>query len=79
LPTHPQPSTDRFPGMYLGDPAIDFVQLARSQGVDGVRVERSADLRNALRKGGLATRGGQPFLIEVVVGCTGQGASSTWH
>jgi benzoylformate decarboxylase len=72
-------ATDRFPGMYLGDPAIDFVQLARSQGVDGVRVERSTDLRNALRKGGLATRGGQPFLIEVVVGCTGQGASSTWH
>ncbi len=70
---------DRFTGMYLGDPDIDFAVLAESQGVAGVRVERSADLRPALKKGIAATREGRPFLIDVVVRCTGGGADSTWH
>jgi benzoylformate decarboxylase len=65
----------RYPLMFLGDPDIDFVKLAGSQGVDGCRVERkkgarvkgSADLREALRRGIEATRGGKPFVVEVVV------------
>ena len=70
---------NRFTGMYLGDPEIDFVQLAASQGVSGLRVERSADLRKALRKGIAATREGRPFLIDVIVSCQGGGADSEWH
>ncbi len=70
---------NRFTGMYLGDPEIDFVQLAASQGVGGLRVERSADLRKALRKGIAATREGRPFLIDVVVSRQGGGADSEWH
>jgi thiamine pyrophosphate-dependent acetolactate synthase large subunit-like protein len=50
---------DRFTGMYLGDPEIDFVGLAQSQGVEGARVESSTDLRPALRRGIDATRGGE--------------------
>ena len=42
---------NRFTGMYLGDPEIDFVRLAQSQGVEGTTVESSADLRPALRRG----------------------------
>jgi thiamine pyrophosphate-dependent acetolactate synthase large subunit-like protein len=64
-----------YPLMHLGDPDIDFVELARSQGVQGSRVERqkgkkvknSEDLRQALKKGIAATRAGRPYLVEVVV------------
>ncbi len=70
---------NRFTGMYLGDPEIDFSGLAKSQGVDGVLVENSADLRPALRRGIDATRAGEPFLVDVRVQRTGGGADSTWH
>ena len=70
---------DRYTGMYLGDPNIDFVQLAQSQGIEGVRVERSGDLRKALQRGIAATRRGSPFLVDVVVQRIGGGAESTWH
>ena len=72
-------NTDRYPGMYLGDPNIDFVKLAQSQGMEGARLERSADLRKALQRGIAATRNGSPFLLEVVVRRVGGGADSTWH
>jgi thiamine pyrophosphate-dependent acetolactate synthase large subunit-like protein len=70
---------NRYTGLYLGDPDIDFVKLAQSQGVDGAFVENSADLRPALRRGIDATRGGSPFLVDVRVRRTGGGADSTWH
>jgi benzoylformate decarboxylase len=70
---------NRYPGMYLGDPDVDFVKLANSQGIEGVRVEQSTDLRRALQRGIAATRRGSPFLVEVVVQRTGDGADSTWH
>ena len=70
---------NRFTGMYLGDPEIDFVRLAGSQGIEGALVERSADLRPALRRGIDATRAGSPYLLDVRVRRTGGGADSTWH
>jgi len=70
---------NRFTGMYLGDPEIDFAGLAGSQGIEGILVENSADLRPALRRGIDATRAGEPFLIDVRVRRTGGGADSTWH
>ena len=52
-------ATNRFTGTHLGDPSIDFPQLARSQGVAPAHmaVER-ADLRKAIRRGIDATRAG---------------------
>jgi benzoylformate decarboxylase len=70
---------DHYPGMYLGDPDIDFVGLAKSQGISAERVESGADLEAAFRRGTAATRAGTPYLIEVVVARYGGGASSTWH
>ncbi|MDA2928995.1 thiamine pyrophosphate-binding protein [Acidobacteria bacterium AH-259-O06] len=72
-------ASNRFCGMYLGDPDIDFVKLAQSQGINGIRVESSLDLRPALRRGIAATREGRPFLIDVIVRRTGGGADSTWY
>ncbi len=72
-------ANDRYTGMYLGDPDIDFVKLAQSQGVDGVKVERPSELKAALTRGVDATRAGEPFLVDVDVCRTGGGADSTWH
>jgi benzoylformate decarboxylase len=71
-------AANRFTGIILDNPLIDFVSLAKSQGCDGIRVERSSDLRPALKRGIEATRAGTPFLIDVEVARTGPGADSTW-
>ncbi|MBI4552061.1 MAG: thiamine pyrophosphate-binding protein [Candidatus Latescibacteria bacterium] len=70
---------EAYPGMFLGDPDIDFVALARSQGVDGERVTEPDGIGPALRRGIAATRAGSPYLIDVVVARLGGGAASTWH
>jgi benzoylformate decarboxylase len=72
-------SSGKYAGMYLGDPDIDFVQLAASQGVGGERVERGSQLEAALKRGIAASRDGKPYLVEVVVACYGGGSDSTWH
>jgi len=72
-------ATDRYPGLYLGDPDIDFVKLAESQGVKGQRVTSAGDIAAALRTGTAATRAGEPYLIEFVVSRFGGGAESTWY
>ena len=71
--------TGKYPGLYLGDPDIDFVKLAESQGVQGQRVTSAADIAAALRRGTAETRAGNPYLIEFVVSRVGGGAESTWY
>lgn len=71
--------TGKYPGLYLGDPDIDFVKLAGSQGVKGQRVTSAADIATALRTGTAETRAGNPYLIEFVVSRIGGGADSTWY
>jgi benzoylformate decarboxylase len=53
---------DRYVGMDLVNPAIDYVGLARSLGVPGERCEKTADVAPALRRG-LASGG--PYLLDV--------------
>jgi benzoylformate decarboxylase len=48
-------------------PAIDFVGIARAQGCDAVRVERSAELHDALRA---AFQSEGPMVVEVKVAAT---------
>jgi thiamine pyrophosphate-dependent acetolactate synthase large subunit-like protein len=72
-------ATGQFPGLYLGDPDIDFAQLAESQGVKGERVTSAGDIAAALRRGTAETRSGNPYLIEFVVSRFGGGAESTWY
>ena len=72
-------STDRYPGLYIGNPDIDFVKLAESQGVPGERVTAAGGIRAALARGIRATRDGTPYVIEVVIARTGPGAGSTWY
>jgi thiamine pyrophosphate-dependent acetolactate synthase large subunit-like protein len=48
--------TGHYVGMYLGDPEIDFVALAKSQGVPGEKVSTSAEMEPTLKRGAEATR-----------------------
>src|SRR5262249_21192491 len=45
-------SNDKYVGMYLGDPDIDFVKLAESQGVKGEKAATAAELEKAIKRGG---------------------------
>jgi thiamine pyrophosphate-dependent acetolactate synthase large subunit-like protein len=71
--------SQHFVGTYLGDPDIDFVKLAQSQGIEGEKVTEPSEIAPALKRGIAATRAGSPYLIDVVVGRLGPGAESTWH
>jgi benzoylformate decarboxylase len=71
-------AANRFTGCMLDNPRIDFVGLAKAEGCDGIRVEKAADLRPALKRGIEATRAGTPFLIDVGIARVGPGADSTW-
>jgi len=57
-------ATDRFTGMNLRDPEIDFSSLARSLGVPAERVTAPGGIVPALRA---ALQAGGPHLIEVMV------------
>ncbi len=70
----------KYPGLYLSAPAVDYVGLARSQGVDGEAVTTLKELEPALRRGlDRTTRENRPYLIDVTVAREGIGADSTWH
>ncbi len=70
---------NRYPETFLGDPAIDFVMLAKAQGIEGVLVRDPADLDAALRRGRQAQAAGQPFLVEVAISNVGAGADQSWY
>jgi benzoylformate decarboxylase len=56
--------SERFVGMDLRDPEIDFVSLARSMGVAAQRVADPQGLAPTLRE---AMRAGGPQLVEVMI------------
>jgi thiamine pyrophosphate-dependent acetolactate synthase large subunit-like protein len=69
----------KYPGLWLSDPAVDYVSLARAQGVDGECVKTVKELEPALRRGlDITTRGNRPYVVEVAVAREGIGADSTW-
>ena len=55
---------NRFIAMDLTDPPVDYLALATSLGVEGRRVERAADIADAVAAG---IASGRPNLIEVVI------------
>ena len=71
--------TGKYAGMYLGDPDIDFVQLAASQGVKGERATTPSELAAALKRGTEVTASGEPYMVEAMIRRIGAGAESTWH
>jgi len=60
----PAAQRDRYPGMDLGDPPVDYLALAASMAVDATRVEHATDVGDAARAA-LAT--GRPHLLELPI------------
>jgi benzoylformate decarboxylase len=57
--------TNRFVAMEIDNPPIDYLALATSMGVPARRIERAADIAQAI-EAGIAS--GATNLIEVVIG-----------
>src|SRR3989454_6605862 len=69
----------KYPGLILSSPMVDYVGLARSQGVEGEAVTKVKDLDTALRRGlDRVVRENRPYLIDVSVAREGVGADATW-
>ena len=60
----PTVANDRWIGMDLADPPVDFVALARSMGVDATLVEKAGDVGDAVRT---AIETGRPHLLELPI------------
>jgi len=71
-------ATGHYAGTFLGEPNIDFVALAESQGVKGERVDNPRQLEPALQRGKAMNQEGKPYLIEVATARYGPGAESVW-
>ena len=52
---------NRYPETFLGDPVIDFVMLAKAQGIDGMHVHEPGELDAAIRRGREAQAAGGAF------------------
>ena len=70
---------NKYPECFLGDPEIDFVMLAKSQGIDGQTVREPQELEKAMRRGSEVIAGGEPYVLDVRIAPVGPGADSTWH
>ena len=65
--------------LLVHQPDVDFVMLARSQGIRGAEVREPQGLEAALRRGVDAITAGEPYLIDARVAPVGAGADSVWH
>jgi len=70
---------NRYPETFLGDPEIDFVLLAKAQGIDGMRVEDPKDLSAALKRGREIQSAGEPYLLDVRIANVGAGSDQSWY
>ncbi len=56
--------TNQFIAMDLADPAIDFIALANSMGLEAKRIEKASDIAEAIEEG---IQSGNPNLIEIII------------
>ncbi len=64
---------------YLGNPDINFVDIAAGFGIAGSKLEKPGDIKKVLKRAMAATREGRPYMIDVSIARRGPGAESTWH
>ncbi|NND54540.1 MAG: thiamine pyrophosphate-binding protein [Gammaproteobacteria bacterium] len=64
---------------YLGNPDINFVDIAKGMGVAGSKLEKPGDIKKVIKRAVDATREGRPFMIDASIARRGPGAESTWH
>jgi len=64
---------------YLGNPDVEFSDLARAYGIRGERVGNPTELKPALQRAIATTREGRPYLLDVLIARTGLAADSSWY
>jgi thiamine pyrophosphate-dependent acetolactate synthase large subunit-like protein len=64
---------------YLGNPNVDFVKIAEAFSVKGEQISAPNEVGPALKRAKNATRDGEAYLIEALVGRRGLLAESTWY
>lgn len=70
---------NKYPETYLGDPAIDFVMLAKAQGIEGQHVYEPSELDGALKRAREVQAAGEPYLLDVHITNVGAGADQNWY
>jgi thiamine pyrophosphate-dependent acetolactate synthase large subunit-like protein len=70
---------NKYPETFLGDPAIDFVMLAKAQGIEGQHVHEPSELDKALKRGREVQAAGEPYLLDVHITNVGAGADQNWY
>lgn len=70
---------NRYPETFLGDPAIDFVMLAKAQGIEGQHVHDPADLDAALTRAREVQAAGEPYVLDVHITNVGPGSDQSWY
>lgn len=66
-------------GCYLGNPDVDYSGYAKSFGVGGEKIETADQIKPALERAKSAIKGGEPYLLDVIIERLGPGAKSTWY
>jgi benzoylformate decarboxylase len=70
---------NRYPETFLGDPAIDFVMLAKAQGIEGQHVHEPAELDAALARAREVQAAGEPYVLDVHITNVGPGSDQSWY
>ncbi len=70
---------NRYPETFLGDPEIDFVMLAKAQGIEGQRVDDPAELDAALQRAREVQGAGEPYALDVRITNVGPGSDQSWY
>jgi len=64
---------------YLGDPDVDFTQLASAYNIRGEVVSNTDQLRPAIQKAFRALADGRPYLLDIRTRNSGAGAEVSWY
>jgi thiamine pyrophosphate-dependent acetolactate synthase large subunit-like protein len=63
----------------LGDPDVDFTQLAAAYNIPGAIVSNTDELEPAIKRGLRTLKEGRPFMLDVRTRKLGAGADLTWY
>ena len=64
---------------YLGDPNVEYVQVASAFGIQGEQVSTPDQIGPAMRRAVRTTRDGRPYLIDALIERSGSGAKLNWY
>jgi benzoylformate decarboxylase len=64
---------------YLGDPAVDYVSIAKGFDIEAAMISRPDQIRTVFETAMAVNREGRPYLIDALVAQRGPAAGQNWH